>query len=129
HNIPVIAGRLDRETGVSRSGKTIQSIRTLEGQTFSASAFIDATYEGDLMAAAGVSYTVGREANSKYNETLSGIQTARAVKNQLPCCIGPYDTPGDPASGRLPGVNPGAGGPDGAAAKRLQAYAYRMVLA
>ncbi|WP_197529633.1 FAD-dependent oxidoreductase [Botrimarina mediterranea] len=128
HNIPVVAGRLDRETGVARAGKTIQSIRTLEGQTFSAPAFIDATYEGDLMAAAGVSYTIGREANSKYNETLNGIQTARAVKNQLPCCIDPYNTPGDASSGLLPGVNPDAGGPDGAGDKRLQAYNYRMVL-
>lgn len=128
YDIPVVSGRLDRETGVSRNGQTIQSIRTLEGQTYSAPAFIDATYEGDLMAAAGVSYTIGREANSKYNETLNGIQTARAIKNQLPCCIDPYNTPGDPSSGLLPGVNLNPGGVDGAEDAKLQAYNYRMVL-
>src|SRR6266516_237220 len=80
------------------------------------------------MAAAGVSYTVGREANSQYGETLNGIQTARATKNQLPSGINPYIVSGNPASGLLPGVNQTAGGSDGSADKRLQAYTFRMVM-
>lgn len=127
-NVTVVAGRLDRGTGVSVSGKRIQSIRTEGGETFAGQAFIDATYEGDLMAAAGVTYVVGREPNNKYGETLNGIQTAKATKNQLPGGIDPYVVQGDPASGLLPGVNESAGGVDGAGDKRLQAYNYRMVL-
>ena len=127
-NVPVVAGRLDRATGVTKIGQQITSIRTLDGTTISGKAFIDATYEGDLMAAAGVSYTVGREANSQYGETLNGVQTAQATKNQVPGGIDPYVVPGNPASGLLPGVNSSAGGVDGSGDKRLQAYNYRMVL-
>ena len=61
-NVPVVAGRLDRTPGVTMTGQRITSIRTLAGATITGKAFIDATYEGDLMAAAGVSYTIGREA-------------------------------------------------------------------
>jgi hypothetical protein len=128
-NVPVVSGRLDRSaSGVMKSGNRITSIRTTGGATFTGKAFIDATYEGDLMAAAGVSYTVGREANSQYGETLNGIQTARATKNQLPSGIDPYVVAGNPASGLLPGVNATAGGADGSSDKRLQAYTYRMVM-
>lgn len=128
HNIPVVAGHLDRANGVAMSGQAVSSISTVEGGTFQGKAFIDATYEGDLMAAAGVSYTVGREANSRYNESLNGIQTANSVKNQLPAGIDPYVVAGDPSSGLLPGVNSSAGGVDGKGDLRLQAYNYRMVL-
>ena len=102
---------------------------TDDGKTnIRAAMFIDATYEGDLMAAAGVSYAVGREANSVYSETLNGIQTANASGNQLPNGIDPYVTPGQAASGLLPGVNVNAGGADGSADQRLQAYTFRMCL-
>ena len=129
-NVPVVAGRLDRTAGgVTMSGNRIASIRTVGGTTYAGKAFIDATYEGDLLAAAGVSYTIGREANSQYGETLNGIQTARATKNQLSGAIDPYIVPGNPASGLLSGVNPTtAGGADGSGDKRLQAYTYRMVM-
>ncbi len=66
--------------------------------------FIDATYEGDLMAAAGVSFTVGREANATYGETLNGVQTARATKHQFDYPVDPYVIPGDPSSGLLPRI-------------------------
>jgi hypothetical protein len=127
-NVPVVLGRLDRANGVTMSEQRISSIRTEGGATFAGLAFIDATYEGDLMAAAGVSYAVGREANSQYGETLNGIQVSRATKNQLPAGIDPYIVAGNPASGLLPGVNANAGGVDGAGDRRLQAYTYRMVL-
>jgi hypothetical protein len=126
--VTVVSGRLNRTNGVVMNGSHIASIATTTGATFVGKAYIDATYEGDLMAAAGVSYTVGREANSQYGETLNGIQTARATKNQLPGGIDPYVIPGNPASGLLPGVNATAGGPDGSADKRLQSYNMRMVL-
>lgn len=128
HGVDVVTGRLNRTSGVAVAHNRISSIQTLAGETFSARSFIDATYEGDLMAAAGVEYTVGREPNRKYNETHNGIQTANAVKNQLPFGIDPYIEAGNPASGLLPGVHPNAGGPDGAGDQRLQAYNYRMVL-
>jgi hypothetical protein len=127
--VPVAAGRLDRSaTGVAMADGRIASIRTEGGATYVGKAFIDASYEGDLLAAAGVSYEIGREANAKFGESLNGIQVARSTKNQLPSGIDPYVVKGDPSSGLLPGVNPNAGGVDGAADNRLQSYNYRMVL-
>ena len=72
------------------------------GRTFAGKMFIDATYEGDLMAAAGVSYHVGREANSVYGETLNGVEPKLNVKNhRFMKAVDPYVKPGDPASGLL----------------------------
>ena len=70
---PVMNERLDRQHGVKKNGPRIESITMESGRTFAAKMFIDATYEGDLMAAAGVSYHVGREANDVYGETLNGV--------------------------------------------------------
>jgi lysophospholipase L1-like esterase len=128
--VTVVRGRLKRTAGgVLRQGLRIREIMTDDGRTsIRAAMFIDATYEGDLMAAAGVTYTVGREANSTYTETLNGIQTANAGGNQLPGGIDPYVTPGQPASGLLAGVNDTAGGVDGTSDRRLQAYTFRMCL-
>jgi hypothetical protein len=80
----------------------------------------------DLLNEHGV--TVGRESNATYNETISGIQAKRSVKNQLPDCIDPYIKPGDLSSGLLPGVNSDAGGEDGQGDHRLQAFCFRMCL-
>lgn len=128
--VTVVRGRLQRAAGgVKKQGHAIREIITDDGKTsIRAAVFIDATYEGDLMAAAGVSYAIGREANATYSETLDGIQTANASGNQLPSGIDPYATAGQPASGLLPGVNANAGGADGAADQRLQAYTFRMCL-
>jgi hypothetical protein len=128
HGIRVVIARLDLKNGVVMDGRRIRAIRTEDGREFSGKMFIDATYEGDLLPGAGVSFTVGREANATYNETINGIQTARATKNQLPDGIDPYVVPGDPSSGLLPGVNPDAGGEDGEGDHRFQAYCFRMVL-
>src|SRR5262245_28085710 len=74
--VPVVRDQwLDRRQGAKRAGQRIVSITTLGGQTYAGKVFIDATYEGDLMAAAGVKYTVGREANSVYGEEHNGVQT------------------------------------------------------
>jgi hypothetical protein len=128
HGVTVVTARLDLKNGVTMDGKRIQKIRTEDGREFEGKIFIDATYEGDLLPGAGVSFTTGRESNATYNETVSGIQTKGAVKNQLPDGIDPYLRPGDPASGLLPGVNPDAGGEDGQGDHRLQAYCFRMCL-
>ncbi len=119
---------LDRDNGVEMDGNRVVSITTLSGRTYHGEMFIDTTYEGDLMAAAGVSYTIGRESNEQYGETLNGIQTGRAVSNQLPWGVDPYVEEGNPDSGLLPYVNPDPGGADGEGDERLQAYCFRLVL-
>ena len=128
HGVTVVTARLDLKNGVVMEGKRIQKIRTEDGREFAGKMFIDATYEGDLLPGAGVSFTVGRESNATYKETINGIQTKRAVKNQLPDGIDPYIKPGNSNSGLLPGVNPDAGGEDGEGDKRLQAFCFRMCL-
>lgn len=127
-SVPVVYGLLDLTNGITKQGQRITAIRMEDGSEYRAKMFIDASYEGDLMAKAGVTYTIGREANATYGEIRNGIQPAQAVKNQLPNGIDPYVIPGNPASDLLPGVNPSAGGVDGAGDNKLQAYCYRMVL-
>ncbi|MDF2669694.1 MAG: FAD-dependent oxidoreductase, partial [Paenibacillus sp.] len=129
HDIEVVYGqRLDRVDGVTMSDRKIRSVRMESGKSFAGRMFIDASYEGDLMKGAGVSCTTGREDNREYGESYNGIQTAIAVKNQLPPGIDPYRIPGNPASGLLPGVNSDAGGEDSRGDHRIQAYCYRMCL-
>lgn len=88
--------------------------------------FIDCSYEGDLMAKAGVSYTVGREANSLYNETYNGVQLKD--KHQFPDGIDPYKIPGKPESGLLWGISNGTLDPQGTGDKKVQAYNFRICL-
>lgn len=125
--VKVIAGRLDLEDGVVLSGKRITAIRLEDGTEIKGKVFIDASYEGDLLPGAGVSFVVGRESNAEFNEEGNG-NTGVAKKNQLPSGIDPYVVQADPASGLLPGINPDAGGEPGEGDHRLQAYCYRMVL-
>ena len=120
---------LDREKGVEKKDGRIVSIKTLSGNVYRGKVFIDATYEGDLMAAAGVSYAIGREANSAYGETISGVQFRMARYHQFKQGVSPYVVEGDPKSGLLPGVEPY--NPDeknGDGDKRVQAYCFRMCL-
>ena len=125
--VTVITGeRLDLKNGVRKDGARITEIVMESGARFAGAIFIDATYEGDLMARAGVSYHVGREANSIYNETLNGVQTARATKHQFIKEVDPWIVPGDPKSGVLPGIQTDAAGPDGSGDHRLQAYNFRL---
>lgn len=119
---------LDRENGVEKQGAKVVSITMLNGETYRGKVFVDATYEGDLMAAAGVSFTVGREPNSMYGETLNGVQKANAVSHQFEHDISPYVVPGDPSSGLLPKIHGGDPGEDGEGDHRVQAYNYRMCL-
>ncbi|MFK7844877.1 MAG: FAD-dependent oxidoreductase, partial [Rhodothermales bacterium] len=121
---------LDRtpDKGVEIRDGRIVSITMLSGKSYRGKMFIDATYEGDLMAAAGVTYTVGREANSQYGETLNGVATEYAIHHQFSKPVDPYVQAGDPSSGLLPGVMEGGPGIEGAADKRIQAYCFRMCL-
>jgi hypothetical protein len=130
YRIPVVYGqRLDRTArGVKKEGPRIVAITTESGQTFRARIFIDATYEGDLLAAAGVSYTVGRESNNAYNETLNGVQTRHAKYHQFLPGVDPYVKPGDPQSGLLPGIDPAGPGIEGQGDGRVQAFCFRMCL-
>ncbi len=118
--------RLNRKTGVKQEGRKIVSIAMESGRVFHARMFIDATYEGDLMAAAGVSYFVGREPNSRYKETINGVRPD-PLAGRLPK-IDPYLIKGDPASGLLPRVHPDRAGNVGEGDRGVQAYNYRMCL-
>lgn len=120
---------LNRESGVLKEDGKIISFQTLSGKTFRAKVFIDATYEGDLMAAAGVSYHVGREANSVYGETWNGVQKgAKHHGHWFKENIDPYIIPGDPSSGLLPRISPDDPGENGSGDKKVQAYCYRLCL-
>jgi hypothetical protein len=128
-NIEIIKNeRLDRRNGVIKNGPRIAGFRTESGREFRGKLFIDATYEGDLMALAGVTYTVGREANASYDETLNGVQTRNARGHNLRPGIDPYVKKGDPSSGLLPHVDPDGPGAEGAGDRRVQAYCFRMCL-
>jgi len=125
----VLGERLDRAKGVKLDGKRIVSIAMESGKTFAGKMFIDATYEGDLMAAAGVSYTVGREANKQYGETLNGVAVAWNKHNHLfKVNVDPYVKPGDKSSGLLPFIEAGPIPADGEEDHRLQAFCYRMCM-
>ncbi|MBC7366580.1 MAG: FAD-dependent oxidoreductase [Undibacterium sp.] len=123
---------LDRAKGVKKSGARITAITTLSGKTYTGKMFLDATYEGDLMAAAGIDYHVGRESRAQYGEELNGVQTGvlhhRHHFGVLQGKVSPYVVPGDPKSGVLPRTNPEHPGEFGAADKKLQAYCFRMCL-
>jgi predicted dehydrogenase len=124
---PIMNERLERKDGVKKNGSHIDSITMESGRPFRARVFIDATYEGDLMAAAGVEYHVGREANSVYGETLNGVQPKLNVKNhRFTHRVDPFVKPGDAASGLLWGVQVKELPPDGTGDQCVQAYCYRL---
>ena len=130
NNITVLRDEwLDRKTGVEVKNGEIKTITMLSGKKFNARIFIDATYEGDLMAAAGISYHVGREANSVYNETWNGIQTGVLHhKHWFKSDISPYKTPNDPKSGVLPLISTEDPGVKGEGDKKIQAYCFRLCM-
>ena len=130
HNITVYREEwLDRTNGVVRDAGKISSITTLSGNTYSGKIFIDATYEGDLMATAGVSYHVGRESNAQYNETLNGVQTGVLHhKHWFMEDISPYKIPNNPSSGVLYGISTKDPGTFGQGDDKIQAYCFRMCM-
>lgn len=130
YGIPVYRDEwLDRENGVEKVDGKITSITTLSGKTYKGKVFIDATYEGDLMAAAGVNYHVGREANSVYGEEWNGVQTGVLHhKHFFIDKISPYWIPGDSTSGVLPRISTEHPGEFGSGDKKIQAYCYRLCM-
>jgi hypothetical protein len=120
---------LDREKGVKKENGKIISITTLSGKTFSGKMFIDATYEGDLMAASNVSYHIGREANHVYGEKWNGVQFGvYQHRHYFYEPISPYVISDDPSSGLLQEVSLAELPPNGTGDNKLQAYNFRMCL-
>ena len=114
----------------TKEGKLV-SITLETGETITAKMFVDGTYEGDLLAAANVSYTVGREPRSAYNESLAGQWQQVSWKGIYQFCgfpISPYVKPGDPKSGLLPEISSEPYGKPGDGDYRIQAYNFRMHL-
>jgi len=136
----IMEQQLDRINGVEKVGETIKAISMETGEVYRAKAFIDATYEGDLMAAADVSYIVGRESNDTYSETLNGVQprltdttmtgyySGNQIHHNFVDGVDPYVIAGDASSGLLPGIDPDGPGTFGIGDRRVQAYCYRMCL-
>lgn len=137
--IPVI--KLKKIKSVLKKGAAITAITFVNTygaeqksslETISASVFIDCTYEGDLMAKAGVSYTLGREDNSQYKETVNGSFIAEYLKksggHQFPDSVSPYKVPTDPSSGLLYGISADKPTAQGTGDKRIQAYNFRICL-
>ncbi|MEK7951375.1 FAD-dependent oxidoreductase [Luteolibacter soli] len=123
--VEVFTGLLDLDDGVAMTGQRITSIKLEDGRVFVAKMFIDASYEGDVMAGAGVSFTVGREASSVYGESINGVQNP--VTNEVVAGVDPYKVKGNPASGLLPGINASVA-PNGTGDGALQAFCYRLCL-
>ncbi len=121
----VFGERLDLKKGVIKDGAKITKILMESGREFTAPMFIDATYEGDLMAKAGVRYHVGREANKVYGEIINGVQIARTIHHQFTKNVDPYVKPGDPASGLLKGIEKDPG-EEFSGDHKVQAYNFRM---
>ncbi len=133
--------RLNRETGVKLQDGKIIEIEMESGQKFRGKMFIDATYEGDLMAAANITYTVGRESNQDYKESLNGVQaniigmtlrrtvSINGYNHNFVEEVDPYIIKGEPSSGLLPFiVEGGRPGIDGRGDNGVQAYCFRMTL-
>jgi hypothetical protein len=120
---------LDRLNGVQKNNNEIKLISTLSGKAYKGKMFIDATYEGDLMAASGVEYHIGRESNDTYGETWNGVQFGVFQHNHYfydP--ISPYQIPDDPSSGLLPEISGESLTENGTGDSKVQAYNFRMCL-
>ncbi len=118
--------REQRLRSVTRDGDRIVELRMECGTRFRAEMFIDATYEGDLLARAGVSWFAGREGNAAYGETLNGVQFRSGHQFRVP--IDPFVVPGDPASGLLAGISTDPPGTQGDGDHRIQAFNFRVCL-
>lgn len=120
---------LDRESGVKTENEKITSITTLSGKIFRGKVFMDATYEGDLMAAAGVSYAVGREGCEQYNEEWNGVQEGvYHHSHYFKTNISPYIIPDDPDSGLLSYISDEPIAPNCSGDNKVQAYCFRLCM-
>ena len=125
--VEVVLGELFEKA--ETEGRHIRSLATTKGTIYAAKMFIDASYEGDLMGNAGVTHTFGREGNSKYGETLNGVQKAKNLHNhRFVVKVDPFVRAGDPTSGLLFGIEKDPLPADGEADHRLQAFCFRMCM-
>ena len=115
-----------RLKSITKDGNRITSLTTEDGDVFKAKIFVDCTYEGDLLAMAGVSFHVGREGNAKYGETINGVQFHKG--HSFTVLTDPYKIEGDPKSGLLWGISPDEPGKVGDGDKKVQAYNFRMFI-
>jgi hypothetical protein len=126
---PVFDAKLKLEpSAVVKRETNIVAIEMLDGSRYNGRIFVDATYEGDLMAMAGVTFTTGREANTVYGEDYNGVQATHSKQHNFELDIDPYVKPGSPSSGLVPLIEPGPPGADGAGDKRIQAYNFRLCM-
>lgn len=134
---PVIYNkRIDKVVKKNASIESVSLVNTYGrssgNRIITAKVFLDCTYEGDLLALAGVSYTVGREDNSTYNENHNGFQLPgyhqQSGYHQFPDGVSPYKTPGDASSGLLWGISGEEPSPPGKGDKKVQAYNFRICL-
>lgn len=117
----------ETEEAVRKDGADITEILLENGELIRAKVFIDATIEGDLLAKAGVSYTVGRESNKMYGERLNGIREENTYR-QFEVKVNPYKDPSDTTSGLIYTIQDEEFGVPGEGDDRLQAYCFRMCL-
>ncbi len=111
-------------------GNRIKAVNFESGETVKAKVYLDTTYEGDLMAAAKVSYHVGREPTETYGESLAGQWQKISWKNVYQFCrlpVSPFKREGQPDSGLLPEIALGKG-KAGDGDYKIQAYNFRMHL-
>jgi len=128
--ITLVAGTGLREPipqAAEKQGTRLQALHLADGRRIAASCFIDASIEGDLLAAAGVRTVVGREANALHGETLNGIRGENTYR-QFEVRVDPWNRPGDPSSGVLPTIQDEPLGEPGAGDHRIQAYCFRLCL-
>ena len=126
--ITVLRGhRLKETNGVTKDGARITALHFENGAEVRAQIFIDATYEGDLLAFAGIRFAVGREGNATYGETKNGIRTD-TKHGQFDKRIDPYRVPGDATSGVIFGVQDTALGTQGEPNESIQGYCFRLCL-
>ena len=122
--VTVLYGRRLREkTGVKKEGRRLLEIFMENGASFAGRIFADCTYEGDLMAQSGVSYTWGREGIETYDESLAGVRD-KTPYHQFTVNISPYDAGGK----LLPEISSDPAGAVGSADRKVQTYNYRMIL-
>ena len=124
-NVPVRLGCRLKEVYCQEN--RLQSLVMENGEEFQATVFIDATIEGDLLARAGVTTTIGREPNARYGETKNGIR-AESKHGQFQVRVDPFRIPGDASSGVIPTIQDEPLGVPGAGDNRIQAYCFRLCL-
>ncbi|HYI93885.1 MAG TPA: FAD-dependent oxidoreductase [Bryobacteraceae bacterium] len=107
--------------------RAIRAILTESGKRYEGRVFIDASIEGDLLAAAGVQTTSGREANAKYDETKNGVR-AETTHAQFKVKVDPYRMPGDVSSGLIPTIQDEPLGTPGDGDSNIQAFCFRLCL-